>query len=59
MLLKDMVKIDDDWIEMLRNSKYVPYNSELYVESEARAELRQYSNVELIAYLNKSDEVSD
>ncbi|MBH5319875.1 hypothetical protein I6N90_18920 [Paenibacillus sp. GSMTC-2017] len=59
LLLKDIVKIDDEFIDLLRGAKYVPYDSDLNVESEAREELSNYSNADLISYLNKSDEVSD
>lgn len=59
LLLKDVVKINDEFIDLLRGARYVPYDSDLNVESEAREELSNYSNAELIAYLNKSDELSD
>jgi len=59
LLLSDIVEINDDFVDLLRKAKYVPYDSDLIVESEAREELSNYSNAELISYLNKSDEISD
>ncbi|MFF2093857.1 hypothetical protein [Paenibacillus sp. NPDC058174] len=59
IVLKDIVRIDDEFISALRGAKYVPYDSELIVEAEAREELSSYSNEQLIALLNQSDVISD
>ncbi|GGG86281.1 hypothetical protein [Paenibacillus radicis (ex Gao et al. 2016)] len=59
IVLKDIVRIDDEFIALLRGAKYVPYDSELVVEEEAREELSSYSNEQLIAFFNQSDVISD
>lgn len=58
ILLRDIVKIDDKFIDLLRQAKYVQHNSDLNVETEAREKLSEYSYAELISYLNKTDELN-
>lgn len=46
-------------MELLRKAKYVTYDPDLEVESEAKDYFNSYTNHELISYLEHSDEFSE
>ncbi|WP_018885555.1 hypothetical protein [Paenibacillus massiliensis] len=57
--ITDLLIINDTFLELLRKAKYVTYDPDLEVESEAKDYFNSYTNHELISYLEHSDEFSE
>ncbi|WP_028591327.1 hypothetical protein [Paenibacillus massiliensis] len=55
IIITDLVKLNDNFVEILRKSKYISYDPELNVESQARDYINSFSDSELLYYLDHSD----
>ncbi|MBD3920930.1 DUF4163 domain-containing protein [Paenibacillus sp. PR3] len=57
MLLKDNVKLDDSFVKLLHQAKYVPFDPSLDLSKEAANELTNWSDAELLTYMKQADDI--
>lgn len=57
MLLKDNVKLDDSFVQLLHKAKYVPCDPSLDLSKEAANELTNWSDAELLTYMKQADDI--
>lgn len=55
IVITDLVKLNDNFLDKLRKAKYTSYDPDLNVESQARDFINSYSDNELLSYLEHSD----
>jgi hypothetical protein len=57
MLLKDTIKLDESFVQLLRKAKYVPADPNLDLSTEAANELNNWSDAELLTYMKQADDI--
>lgn len=57
MLLKDTIKLDESFVQLLRSAKYVPFDPSLDLSKEAVNELNNWSDAEMVTYMKQADDI--
>ncbi|PWV98551.1 uncharacterized protein DUF4163 [Paenibacillus cellulosilyticus] len=57
MLLKDTVKVDESFVQLLRKGKYIPADPSVDLSKEAANELNNWSDAEMVTYMKQADDI--